>query len=73
MKSALLRAAEHVDAVDLGDGRWAHYATETSSWWVVSAAELEELCEFLDSDVKDPYSHWCAGTTAEEMPHGWSP
>lgn len=31
--SRLQRAAAHVDAVDMGDGTWAHYADETSSWW----------------------------------------
>lgn len=71
------RAAAHVEAVELGDGQWAHYATETSSWWVVDAAELEELCDYLDDDderiSRDAYSHWCAGTSAREMPRDWSP
>jgi hypothetical protein len=73
----LARAAAHIDATDLGDGRWAHYADETSTWWVVTADELEELCDYLDSDDEqvsgDAYSHWCAGTSGEEMPAGWTP
>lgn len=73
----LERAAEHIDATDLGNGTWAHYAEETSSWYVVTAEELEELCDYLDSDDetirRDAYSHWCAGTNAKEMPEGWSP
>jgi len=35
------RAAEHIDATKLTDGNWAHYASETSRWYVVSADELE--------------------------------
>lgn len=73
----LARAAAHIDATELADGRWAHYAAETSSWHVVSAAELEELCDYLDSDdatvAGDAYSHWCAGTSATEMPRRWHP
>lgn len=71
------RAASHIDATDLGNGRWAHYADETSRWWIVTEDELAELCEYLDSDdeqiAADAYSHWCAGTDAVEMPSGWSP
>ncbi len=71
------RAAQHIGATELSDGRWAHYADETSRWYIVTASELAELCEYLDSDDKavsgDAYSHWCAGTSAEEMPEGWAP
>jgi hypothetical protein len=73
----LARAAKHVDATDLGDGLWAHYADETSRWYVVTAEELEELCDYLDDEDEqisgDAYSHWCAGTSAKEMPAGWEP
>jgi hypothetical protein len=72
------RAAKHIDATDLGDGTWAYYADETSRWYVCPAAELAELCDYLDSDDEqissDAYSHWCAGhTDVEEMPVGWTP
>jgi hypothetical protein len=75
--SRLQRAASHIDATDLGDGRWAHYADETSRWYVVTADELEELCDYLDDEAEqissDAYSHWCAGSSSEEMPGGWTP
>lgn len=75
--SALSRAAERLGAVRLASGDYAHYADETSSWWVVTADELAELCDYLDSDDEqiagDAYSHWCAGTAAREMPRGWVP
>lgn len=75
--SRLARAADHIDAVELSDGRWAHYAAETSAWYVVSSEELAELCDYLDHDDEQirgsAYSHWCAGTSAEEMPEGWTP
>ena len=73
----LARAAARIDAVELGDGDWAHHADETSSWWVVTADELEELCDYLDSDepmiAEDAYSHWCAGCGGEEQPSWWTP
>ncbi len=73
----LERAANHVDATELSDGRWAHYAAETSRYYVTTAAELAELCGYLDDEdpqiSRDAYSHWCAGTSAEEMPEGWTP
>lgn len=73
----LARAAKHIDATDIGDGKWAHYADETSRWYVVTAAELEELCDYLEHESltirADAYSHWCAGTNSEEMPAGWNP
>ena len=75
--SKLQRAAAHVGAVSIGRGRWAHYADETSRWYVVSSGELRELCDYLDDPddtiARDAYSHWCAGTSATEMPEGWEP
>lgn len=73
----LARAAKHIDATDLGGGRWAHYADETSRWYVIDASELEELCDYLDDE--DPqisgsaYSHWCNAVDCNEMPEGWEP
>lgn len=73
----LARAAAHIEAVELADGTWAHYADETSTWYVVDADDLESLCDYLDDEdpsiSRDAYSHWCAGTTSEEMPEGWEP
>lgn len=73
----LARAAKRIDATELVDGRWAHFALETGRWYVVSAEELEELCDYIDHDdaqvSRDAYSHWCAGTSADEMPEGWAP
>lgn len=69
----LARAAKHVDAMDLGDDRWAHYADETARWYVVSADDLAELCDYLDDESTGGYSRWCADTDSEEMPAGWKP
>lgn len=72
----LARAAEYIDATELVDGRWSHYAAETGTYWVVTAEELAALCDYLDSDdaqvSTSAYSHWCAGTSAREMPRGWA-
>jgi hypothetical protein len=73
----LRRAASHINAIELHDGCWAHYAEETGHWYIITAHELEELCDYLDdSDPEissNAYSHWCAGTNAEEQPKGWEP
>ena len=73
----ITRAAKHIDATELSDGRWAHYDDAATAWFVVTADELAELCDYLDDEdeqiSKDAYSHWCAGTLAEEMPEGWTP
>jgi len=75
--TAIERAANHINATELSDGRYAYYADETSSYHVVDADDLGELCDYLDDDdesiSRDAYSHWCAGTTSEEMPAGWEP
>ena len=71
------RAAEHIDATHIGDGYYAYYADETSSYWVVDEEDLPTLCGYLDDpdeDIRrDAYSHWCARTTGREMPDGWTP
>lgn len=71
------RAAAHISATELSDGNWAHYADETSTWWVVTDDELADLCDYLDHPDQrirgDAYSHWCSGTESEEMPRGWEP
>lgn len=71
------RAAEHIDATELEDGNWAHYATETSTWWVVTPEELADLCAYLDNEDEevssDAYSHWCSSGPGKEMPEGWEP
>lgn len=73
----LQRAMDRVDAVRLDDGRYAYYADETSAWYVVEEGELGDLCDYLDHEDaeirRDAYSHWCAGTSSEEMPRGWEP
>lgn len=75
--SNTLRAAAAIDATELPDGRWAHYDNAVMGWFVVSGEQLGELVDYLDhSDpaiASDAYSHWCAGTSAEQMPSGWSP
>jgi hypothetical protein len=73
----LSRAAECVRAVKISPRRWAHYAYETHRWYVLSATALASLCDYQDNPYpaisQDAYSHWCAGTSAREMPEGWSP
>jgi len=76
-ESNIQRAANHVGAVELQSGEYAHYADETSTYRVVDADEMAELCDYLDSDDEQvalsAYSHWCAGTSGREMPRGWTP
>lgn len=69
----LTRAADYLNAAELPDGRWAHYADETQRWYRISAEALAELADYLDRDPRDGYSLWCADVEAEEMPSGWDP
>lgn len=73
----LSRAAAHIGALLLDDGRWAYCADETRRYHVVDEDDLAELCDYLDDDdpaiSRDAYSHWCAGTRALEMPASWRP
>ncbi len=77
LEERVVRAAADVDATELSDGRWAHYDDGMRRWYTVSAEQLASLCVYLDSDdesvCNDAYSHWCAGTSAQEMPDGWTP
>lgn len=73
----LSRAAAHIGATRLDDGRWAYCADETRRYHVVDEDDLAELCDYLDDDdpgiSRDAYSHWFAGTRALEMPASWRP
>lgn len=77
LTAALARAAEHISAIEITPGIWAHYAEETRRWYTVTSAQLVELCAYLDDDDAQissyAYSHWCAGSCATEMPVGWTP
>lgn len=76
-QSNLDRAIGALNAIELASDNYAYYADETSTWWVVTPSELEEYCDYLDSDdeqvSRNAYSHWCAGTSAREQPRGWTP
>ena len=71
------RAAERLDATDLGGGEWAYYASETSAYYIIDEDDLGALCDYMDSDDEqisgDAYSHWCAGYAGREMPWDWTP
>ena len=74
----IARAAQHVGARKLADGRYAYRDDSTQLWYVLGADELAELCDYLDhadpAIRRDAYSHWCAtGTSGSEMPRGWTP
>lgn len=73
----IIRAAEHIDATKLEDGRWAYHDDASGSYFIVDETQLGKLCDFLDHEDEsiraDAYSHWCAATTAEEMPDGYEP
>jgi hypothetical protein len=76
--SALDRATTELGAVELSDGQYAYYDEGMDRWYIVTAADLESyVTDYLGSDdeaiTADAYSHWCAGTVAEEMPRGWDP
>lgn len=77
MNDAVARAAAEISATEVAPGIWAHHDDATQLWYTVTSEELAQLVTYLDdtdpSISHDAYSHWCAGTTATEMPAGWSP
>lgn len=58
-------AIRRLNATALRDGRYAYYAEETDTYYVVSAEDLNDLGALLRSDAADPYSLWCAGCGIE--------
>lgn len=83
-KKALETAIEELSAVALpddgrGEGtRYVHFDDAMRAWFCVTAGELELYAtSYLnneDADVRrDAYSHWCAATSAQQMPDGWTP
>lgn len=61
--------ADALDAVSMGGGMYAHYADETSAWYLVDADDMVTLgAALLDGrDLSDVYSRWCAETGSEEV------
>ena len=80
-QTQLDRAASHLGARCIGDGRWAHYDDGPERWYVVDEDDLIALCDYMDDADEDPsasrpnvaYSHWCAAIRADRMPRGWEP
>ena len=73
-KQRIISAARHLKAVMIHGRGYAYYDDGTRSWWVSSAddmAELGRMLAIIDLDnYENPYSRWCAGHLAREMPHG---
>ena len=65
-------AAEHIDALLIRGHGYAYYDAGTCSWWISSASDMAELGRMLERANRgdNPYSLWCAGHLAREMPHG---
>lgn len=55
MKTPLQIAIDRINATHIGGDEYAYYADETSSYYVVTKADLEVLGADCD------YSEWCAG------------
>lgn len=69
---------EKLGAVRLHDGEYAYYDDGMGQYYIVDASDIESyVADYIESDDEqisgDAYSHWCAGTTAKEMPKGWTP
>lgn len=60
-------AVEALDAVELGDGKYAYLASETARWYAVSEADMLDLGKMLSSAEPDAYSQWCARAEVVEM------
>ena len=72
------RAIELLDATKLPSGRYAYWDDGMHRYYIVDESDLESYVTlYVDHDDplirSDAYSHWCAGTNADEMPKGWEP
>lgn len=71
------RAVAALSAISLLDGTYAYYDDAMARWYVIDEAAVATVPQYQDDPdediARDWYSHWCAGTTAREMPRGWSP
>lgn len=72
-QSNIKRAVDYLDAVQIDDDRYAYWADETRSWWVVYDSDLLELPRYLDDPDSGGYSMWCADYTGQEMPKEYDP
>lgn len=74
MVTPIEAAAEAIGAVVISVG-WAHHDDNTRRWYVVSDADMAALAAKMVGGKLpgDAYSHWCAESSAKEMPAGWAP
>jgi hypothetical protein len=69
-----------------GKRKWAYWADETQTYWVVDHDDMVLYGRMLtdyrhgrphgSSDAappEHPYSDWCAASCAQEMPRNWRP
>jgi hypothetical protein len=69
-RTNLEAAINRLDAVRISTFRYAYYADETRTYWVVSRKSMINLGERLNRGDRDAYSFWCGETYARE---GWKP
>jgi hypothetical protein len=67
------RAIECISASEDSDGSYVYYDNGMRRYYRVDAGDIVVLGEMLAAGTVDAYSHWCAQTTAEEMPAEWTP
>jgi len=80
--SNLNEGIEKLGAILLTDARhhglYAYYDDGMGRYFLVEKEDVESyITDYVYNDNEqissDAYSHWCAGTLAEEMPRGWNP
>lgn len=70
---ALASAIKSLDATEVAPGKYAHRDDTTRRYYIVSAADMERLPEYLLDDPAQGYSGWCADTPSAEMATWWTP
>lgn len=69
---ALATGLERLHAVDLGDGEYAYYASETACWYLTDESDVRLLGEALLAGDDEAYSTWCAtwgGSEVDDTDH----
>jgi len=69
----LKKAVDRLNASQISPLRYAYYAEETGTYWLVSRRVMINLGERLNRGDRDAYSSWCGETHGREMRKGWKP
>ena len=62
-------ACKLLNARPIDDGRYVYRADETGTDWAVDESDLVQVLAYAEDGklTNEPYSRWCADTSAQEL------